>query len=100
MSTRKYRITELLKRIDEPATCGEITRYVILSEGLKGNVAHYVNGSVSSILKKLVDEKVLAYGERKGPHGGATYYHTDRYKERRKELDALVKYMGQCTEKS
>lgn len=32
-----------------------------------------LNATVSSILKKMVDEKILKYGILKGPRGGSTY---------------------------
>lgn len=77
--TRKERIKRILKRSVVGLTCAEITRRVAKAEKLddNSNVRRYLSGSVSSILKKLVDDPdgvVLVLDTIKGPRGGKVYF--------------------------
>lgn len=72
--TRKQQILEILKNPMVNMTCGEICKRIIQDENLTGNVAHYLSGSISSKLNKLVKEGVLEYNpDLKGPRGGYVY---------------------------
>jgi hypothetical protein len=71
--TRKELIILLLHGGEIKMTCGAIVKKIIAIEGLTGSVAHYLSGSISSILNKLVKEDVLKYAEGKGPRGGHIY---------------------------
>lgn len=72
--TRKERILLLLKKPGRKMTCQEITKYFIKKDKLEGNVAIYLSGSISSILRKMVDDQLLMYDEHaKGPRGGHVY---------------------------
>lgn len=77
--TRKERIKRILKRSTVGLTCAEITKRVAKAEKLddNSNVRRYLSGSVSSILKKLVDDPdgvVLVLDTIKGPRGGKVYF--------------------------
>lgn len=70
--TRKNKILTYLKQ-GVKMSCQEICEKIIKEDKLTGNVAHYLSGSVSSILRKMVKEEVLKYAEGKGPRGGHLY---------------------------
>lgn len=71
--TRKERILKMLKRPGTKLTCQAICKKIIKADKLEGNIALYLSGSISSILAKLVKEKVLRYSELEGPRGGHIY---------------------------
>jgi len=54
-------------------SCQQITKKLIRSEKLTGSVAHYLSGSVTTILAKLVKDKFLKYAKEKTPRGGHLY---------------------------
>jgi hypothetical protein len=54
-------------------SCQEITDRIIKDDKLDGSVAHYLSGSVTTILAKLVKEGKLKYAEGTGPRGGHLY---------------------------
>lgn len=54
-------------------SCQEITKVFIESEQLTGNKAHYLSGSISSILAKLVEEGTLEYAPGRTKKGGHLY---------------------------
>lgn len=53
--------------------CTELTKFIIERDMLKGNIAHHLSGSISSILAKLVKEGILKYSKHKSPKGGHLY---------------------------
>lgn len=73
--TRKERILKMLKRPGTKLTCQAICKKIIKAEKLdeSSSVAHYLSGSISSILAKMVKEKVLRYAEEEGPRRGHIY---------------------------
>lgn len=71
--TRREKILDLLKLPHSHMTCGEICSFIVTDEGLSGNVAKYLSGSISSILRKMVDKGELHYSQIKGPRGGYRY---------------------------
>ncbi len=71
--TRRARIIQMLRIGKTQLTCGQICKKLIEEQELTGNVAHYLSGSVSSILAKLVKEGVVKYSDKSGPRGGHVY---------------------------
>lgn len=72
--TRKQIILKYLKNPKTVLSCKEICDKIIKEEKIFGTtVAHYLSGSVSTILAKLVKEGVLKYAEGTGPMGGHLY---------------------------
>lgn len=70
--TRKERILKMLKDPNTKLTCGQMCKKIIKDEKLTDK-AHYLSGSISSILNKMVKDGVLKYAEEKGPKGGYVY---------------------------
>lgn len=74
LESRKSRIKSLFTyRPTHERTCQELTRHFIERDMLSGSVAHYLSGSISSILHKLVKEGFLEYSTEKTPRGGHIY---------------------------
>lgn len=71
--TRKLTIFLYLSKPGTIMSCQEITKKIIKDENLKGNVAHYLSGSVSSILAKLVKDGILKYADGKSLRSGHLY---------------------------
>lgn len=72
--TRKTKILKLL-RVQPQQTCAELTRQIAIAEKVPAdsNQAQYLNGAVSSVLRKMViagDIQVIGHG---GPRGGKCY---------------------------
>jgi len=77
--TRKQQIlkmleaSKLLRGNDHAMSCQELCKGIIFAENLIGNKAHYLSGSISSILAKMVKDGELEYGDRKSIGGGHLY---------------------------
>ena len=71
--TRREIIIKILTSSKLAWSCQELCKFMIAVEGLKGNKARYLSGSVSSILKKLVDKKILEYSDVKTKRAGHKY---------------------------
>lgn len=69
--SRRIRILEMLEY--KKLSCQDITKRLIAEDNLTGSVAHYLSGSISSILNKLVKQGILKYATEKGPRGGYIY---------------------------
>lgn len=54
-------------------TCQQICNEIIKDENLTGNNAKYLSGSVSSILKKMINKGELQYFNLKTARGGSIY---------------------------
>lgn len=54
-------------------SCQDICKKLIKSEKLTGSVAHYLSGSISSILRKMVIDKTLKYASGTAIKGGHLY---------------------------
>lgn len=68
--THREMVIDILRKSKRPLTCAAICR--ALQDKMK--ITQYTSGSISSILAKLVKEKVyVEYGEQVGPKGGYTY---------------------------
>lgn len=67
-----YLVQELPKN-PKGIGCTELTKFIIKRNMLKGNIAYYLSGSVSSILAKLVKEGILKYSKHRSPRGGHLY---------------------------
>lgn len=66
---------------DKTFSCSEITKMIIEKDKLTGSVAHYLSGSVSSILAKLVKGTLLKYAEEKTVRGGYLYQYNPEEQE-------------------
>lgn len=86
--TRKQLILQLLKKHDTKLSCQQICKSIIASQKLTGNVAHYLSGSISSILNKLVKDGELQYAEGTAVRGGYLY--------QKKWNPIVVKYSVTC----
>jgi hypothetical protein len=71
--TYSEEILEILKS-EGRATCQRITHQIILSRNLTDNKARYLSGSISSKLRKMVNDGILEYNPIWiGPKGGHVY---------------------------
>lgn len=70
--TRKEIILSIIKPGIQ-ISCGDLCKIIINTQNLTGNKARYLSGSISSILNKMVKDKILMYSPIKGPKGGYTY---------------------------
>ena len=71
--TRKQMILTILNNPETKLTCQQLCKIIIKKQKLKDNIAHYLSGSVSSILNKMVKDGVLKYSEETGVRGGYVY---------------------------
>ncbi len=71
--TRENRILHLLKHPMAKLSCQQICDVIAIEEGLAGNKAKYLSGSISSKLKKMVDLGILEYHMTKTSRGGHIY---------------------------
>lgn len=72
--TRREKIIEYFNsRKGILLSCNDITKHIAEEEKLTGNKRHYLSGSISSILNKLVKDKILGYHVAKTPRGGHLY---------------------------
>lgn len=71
--TRREMILALLEKHTNKLSCQEICKTIIKKQNLTGNVAHYLSGSVSSILNKLVKDGELKYADGTAVRGGHLY---------------------------
>lgn len=71
--SRKDMILDMFKAPGVQMSCMEICKNIIKAQKLEGSVAHYLSGSISSILNKLVKEGVLQYATEKSVRGGYMY---------------------------
>lgn len=71
--SRREIVLQLLSKPGTKMTCQELTKRIIKKQKLTGSVAHYLSGSISSILLKLVKDKVVKRAKEKGPLGGSVY---------------------------
>lgn len=72
--TRKKMILKMFKEDnDTKLTCQEITKRIIKEQKLTDNVAHYLSGSITTILAKLVKDNILKYANEKTNRGGHIY---------------------------
>lgn len=72
MATRKKIIIDLITEVG-PLSCAHVCDYLINSGFVTNTAKKYLSGSVSSILAKLVKEKVLKYSDTKAIKGGHIY---------------------------
>lgn len=71
--SRKQIILKMFKTSNTRLTCSEITKVIIKKQKLTGSVAHYLSGSVTTILSKLVKDGDLRYSDKSTPRGGHIY---------------------------
>lgn len=72
--TRKEYIFRLFgNNMNKTFSCQEITNKIIKWQKLEGSVAHYLSGSVTTILAALVKKGTLKYDDKKTPRGGHLY---------------------------
>ncbi|HEV3223910.1 MAG TPA: hypothetical protein VGZ90_13570 [Puia sp.] len=77
--SRRETILTILKNSNTELTCQEICKKIIKAEKLTGNVAHYLSGSISSKLAKLVKQGILRYADEEGIRGGHVYQLNNKY---------------------
>lgn len=58
---------------DKTYSCSNITKMLIKKDKLSGSVAHYLSGSVTTTLAKLVKDGFLEYAKEKTQRGGHLY---------------------------
>lgn len=71
--TRKQMILSILKNPDTKLTCQQLCKKIIKKQKLTDNIAHYLSGSISSILNKMVKDGILKYAKEVGVKGGYVY---------------------------
>lgn len=71
--TRKERILRYLKNPETVLSCQEISVKIIKAEKLTGSVKHYISGPVSTVLAKMVKDKILQYADGTTERGGHLY---------------------------
>ena len=54
-------------------SCAQITKHILQKRNLKGSVAYYLSGSVSSKLALMVKQGTLEYAATTTPRGGHLY---------------------------
>lgn len=73
-TTRKeYILTMFAKHPEESFSCQQITNKIIRWQKLEGSVAHYLSGSITTILASLVKKGILKYADEKSVRGGHLY---------------------------
>jgi hypothetical protein len=72
-TTRREMILQMFPDNTVKLTCAQICHAIIEKQNLNGNIAQYLSGSVSSILRKLVLKGDLKYAEGFGIKGGHLY---------------------------
>lgn len=73
VSRRIKIITTFALHPDKTYSCQDITKMLINKEKLTGTVAHYLSGSVTTTLAKLVKDGFLKYAKEKTARGGHLY---------------------------
>jgi hypothetical protein len=72
--TRKQQILSMLDEPGRQLTCVQICKRIVEDERLSGNVALYLSGSISSILRSLVlSGELECISTARGPRGGNVY---------------------------
>ena len=71
--TRREKILGYLNDPKITLSCAAICDTIIREEKLTGNVAKYLNSSISSILAKMIRDKTLKYAGWTTPRGGHVY---------------------------
>jgi len=71
--TRKERILAMFSHPMAKFSCQQIINSIIDEDKLTGNVAKYLSGTISSILRKLVLADVLEYCDFTTSKGGHIY---------------------------
>lgn len=71
--TRREFILTLFKVHATKLTCTEVTILVKVRENISNEDAHYLSGSISSLLASMVKNGELQYAEKLGPRGGHVY---------------------------
>lgn len=70
--TRPKQIAAILSD-GKALTIQEITKRIIINEGLSKEKARGLNGTVGATLKRMIKEKRIKNSTEKGPQGGCTY---------------------------
>lgn len=73
--TRKERILKMFLKDGVKLSCTEVSKKIMKSEKIdpKSSVAHYLSGSVTTILARLVKDGKLRYADAVTTRGGHIY---------------------------
>lgn len=71
--TYKQQIMFYINASNVALSCAEICKKIIDANKTEGNKAHYLSGSISSILKKLITSGDIEYAKEKSVRGGSKY---------------------------
>lgn len=70
--SRRELIIKMFEK-DKRLTCQQITKAIIKKQKLSGSVAHYLSGSISTILNGLIKKGILTYSYKSTQRGGHIY---------------------------
>lgn len=66
-------IVDMLQTTQFSLSCLDICKYLISEKKIPKHLQHYLPGSISSILNKLVKDRIIIYDSKTTPRGGHLY---------------------------